>query len=340
MFRKVSSVIFVMIVFIAVSGNSGSAHAQAQKNALTNNRDGFSFHSGNQHFINVAETKLHYVEAGRGQAVVMIHGNAGYVQDFEFGTIDMLSNGFRAIAFDRPGHGLSDLPKSGHASVEEQAAILHQALGALGIKNPILVGHSWGAAVALAYGIQYPQETAGLVLLAPVAYNGGGHDSGFSKLLRTPILGDLSLGIAKPFIARRMLSDSLKEAFYPDAVPEEYQRAAEKVWLGRKQLKAFARDDLALDDSLRRLASRYQEMRLPVMIVTGDKDKVISAEQNAVRLHQAVAGSQLMVIKNGGHQIPETHPEAVLRAVEQLKDSLNNNERSEETASAMMLITP
>jgi pimeloyl-ACP methyl ester carboxylesterase len=337
MFRKVS---FAILAFIIVSGNSGSVRAQAQRTVFTNNGNGFSFHSGNQHFIDVAETKLHYVEAGRGQAVVMIHGNAGYVQDFEFGTIDMVSSGFRAIAFDRPGHGLSELPKTGHASVEEQAEMLHQALDELGIKNPILVGHSWGAAVALAYGIQYPQETAGLVLLAPVAYMGGGHDSGFSRLLRTPILGDLGLAIAKPFIARRMLSDSLKEAFYPDAVPEEYQKAAEKVWLGRKQLKAFARDDLALDDSLRRLASRYQEIRLPVMIVTGDKDKVISAEQNAVRLHQAMAGSQLMVIKSAGHQIPETHPEAVLRAVEQLKDSLNNNERIEETASVAMLITP
>jgi pimeloyl-ACP methyl ester carboxylesterase len=49
--------------------------------------------------------------------------------------------------------------------------------------------------------------------------------------------------------------------------------------------------------------------------VTGDSDLTVSPEQNAFSLHKVIAKSELVVIPHAGHQIPETHPEAVLRAV-------------------------
>jgi len=71
----------------------------------------------------------------------------------------------KIVAFDRPGHGQSQRPRHGDATVEVQASLLHDALKQLHIVRPIMVGHSWGGALALVYAITYPKEVAGLVLL-------------------------------------------------------------------------------------------------------------------------------------------------------------------------------
>src|SRR5438876_5539077 len=68
------------------------------------------FSAAGEHVVTVENLRVHYVESGTGRTVVLIHGNAGDVEDFEFGTIDRLSRDYRVLAIDRPGHGGSDRP--------------------------------------------------------------------------------------------------------------------------------------------------------------------------------------------------------------------------------------
>lgn len=267
-------------------------------------------------FVTAGNTKLHYVESGSGRPVVMIHGNAGDLHDFEFGTLDLLARTYHVIALDLPGHGLSKMPRKAKGTIQEQAVVLHQALTALGVKDPILVGHSWGGAVALAYALLYPHDISALVLLAPAAYSDHREDApGESLLRRLPFFSDFCIALFKPILARKLLKKSLKDAFSPDPVPEDYLKAAATVWLDRKHLKAFIRNDVMLDSSLQELSPQYQKIHAPVIIVTGDSDLTVSPQQNAFNLHKAITNSELVVIPHAGHQIPETHPEAVLRAV-------------------------
>lgn len=261
-------------------------------------------------------TKLHYVDSGNGRPVVMIHGNAGDLHDFEFGTLDLVARNYHVIAFDLPGHGLSKMPRQAKGTIQEQAVVLHQALTALGVKDPILVGHSWGGAIALAYALLYPHDISALVLLAPAAYSDHRHDAPLGLLLRLPVLSDVCIITLKPFLGRKLLKKSLKEAFSPDPVPAEYFKSAAAVWLDRKRLKAFIKEDVMVDSSLEELSPRYQKIQAPVVIVTGDSDLSVSPEQNAFSLHKVIANSELVVIPHAGHQIPETHPEAVGRAVD------------------------
>lgn len=246
----------------------------------------------------------------------MIHGNAGDLRDFEFQTLALLAHNYRAIAFDLPGHGLSKMPDKAKGTIHEQAVILHQAITALGIKNPILVGHSWGGAVVLAYALLYPEETSALVLLAPAAYSDNRNDAPAAYLLHLPLLSDICIAMLKPILGRRLLRKSLAEAFAPDPVPDDYFQAAANVWLDRKRLKAFIKEDLVLGSSLKKMSRQYPMIRRPVIIVTGDSDMSVSPQQNAFALHKAIANSTLIVIPHSGHEIPETHPEAVLRAVD------------------------
>src|SRR5689334_10206263 len=92
-------------------------------------------------FVTIDKLRVHYIERGKGPAVVMIHGNAGSTEDFEFGVIQALASNYRVIAVDRPGHGKSDRPTT--AKVEYQARLLHQVLSSLRVHEPVLVGHSW-----------------------------------------------------------------------------------------------------------------------------------------------------------------------------------------------------
>jgi pimeloyl-ACP methyl ester carboxylesterase len=245
----------------------------------------------------------------------LIHGNAGDLQDFDFGTRDLLARTFHVIAFDLPGHGLSKMPGNAKGTVQEQAVTLHEALTALGVKVPILVGHSWGGAIALAFALSYPQDISALVLLAPVAYSGTHQDMPAGFLLRMPVVSDICLALFKPILGRRLLKKGLKEAFSPDPVPKEYLKAVAAVWLDRKHLKAFIKNDATLDSSLQELSSRYQKIRVRVIIITGDSDQAVSPQQNAYNLHRAIVNSELLVVPRTGHQIPQKHPEVILSAV-------------------------
>jgi pimeloyl-ACP methyl ester carboxylesterase len=265
-------------------------------------------------FAAAGNLRLHYVEAGSGKTVVLIHGNAGDLRDFDFGALDLLAHNYHVIAVDLPGHGLSKIAAGAKGTVQEQAVTLHRALSSLGIKDPILVGHSWGGAVALAYALLYPQETSALVLLAPAAYADHRHDSPAGFLLRTPLLSDVCLALFKPLLGSRFLKQGLKEAFSPDPVPHEYLKAVAAVWLERKHLKAFIKHDAMTNSSLQELSPRYQEIIARVIIVTGDSDLAVSP-QHAFDLHQAIKNSRLVVIPRAGHEIPQKHPEVVLKAV-------------------------
>ena len=314
--KLTAKIILSAIILTACSAGTGiaSVAGKSQAEDLAKPSALYSilkWQAADQHFVTVESLRVHYIEAGRGRTVVMLHGNAGGVEDFEFGAVELLSSEYRVIAIDRPGHGSSDRPTRRAATIEYQAELLHRTLSNLGITQPILVGHSWGGALALAYVLKYPDEVSAMVLLAPAAYPDDGGNGLLRTMIRTPVVGDLSLLLGKPIVGHRMLKQALARAFFPQTVPDSYFKIARSLWLGRKQLKAYIEDEWALNDSLRKMSKRYSDIKLPVVIVTGDKDKIVSPQENAYRLQAAIPQSRLIELKNTGHEIPQTHPESI-----------------------------
>ncbi len=250
-----------------------------------------------EHFVTVDGLRVHYIESGTGPTVVMIHGNAGSVEDFEFGAMDLLASDYRVVAIDRPGHGGSDRP-AGKVTVEAQAKLLRRTLSRLGIHEPMLVGHSWGASLALAYALHYPGDVSAIVLLAPAAYPDAGGNRLLGATSKIPLIGDLSSVLGGVVI-----------------------KLADSLWLRRKQLKAYVEDETSLNDSLRKMGKRYQEIKIPVVIVTGDRDQIVSPDQNARLLHAAIPNSQLIELKDTGHEIPQTNPESIDTALSMISQS-------------------
>lgn len=297
------------------------SYATHNSNWLASIHDNAQCEQSKESYIEVDNTRVRYVEAGSGPVVVMIHGNAGSIDDFDLKAFGLLCRDHRVIALDRPGHGKSERSNGSKSSLTGQTRLIHDAVGQLGVTRPVIVGHSWGGSLALAYAVDFPNDVSAIVLLAPAAYEDGGGDEFMRGLIKTPVIGDMTLFVGRVFLGKHVLKKELNKAFYPDSVPDEYLDKAASTWLGHKQAKAFIDDEYSLNKDLNRISKHYHNIKIPVVIVTGDQDKVVVANDNAYRLKKTIAQSQMIELKNTGHQIPQTHPESVTDAVNMIQKS-------------------
>jgi pimeloyl-ACP methyl ester carboxylesterase len=268
-------------------------------------------------FINVDAARLHFVIKGSGRPVVLIHGNPGSCQDWAqlYGP---LAKHYCGFAFDRPGHGHSDRPNHRPITVDVQAQMLHTALRELNVVQPILVGHSWGGSLALAYALEFQEDISGMVLLAPAAYESDDGVSFLTKLPALPVIGDLINFIFTPLLGASVVREDLQKAFSPDPVPKHYLRQVLSEWTRPKKVKWYSVDDALLNTSLPTFTDRYSDIRVPVVIITGDSDLIVPAKENAHRLYGALPHAELVVLEKTGHQIPFTRPDAVVDAIDRI----------------------
>lgn len=266
-------------------------------------------------FVTVEDIRLHYVCKGSGKSIVLLHGNAGFLQDYSMTVLDRAMQEYHTCAFDRPGHGYSDRPSNEVATAEVQTRLLHIALRELGIKKPVLIGHSWSGALALLYALQYPDEISGIVLFGTVAYESDAISSPLGIIPQIPVLGDVLTSLLSVPFGGWFIKQRLILAYSPDSVPMNFLKVAQALWTRPHQVKAIAQDSTTIGTTLKALGTRYGNIRLPVVIVTGDSDELVKPEQHSYPLHKAIAHSKLIVLLNTGHEIPHTRPEAFMDAI-------------------------
>lgn len=273
-------------------------------------------------FVAIDGLRLHYVSLGAGIPVILIHGNAGFTYDFTLVMAELAAHGFKAIAFDRPGHGESERPSGIDTTVALQSDLIHQALQELGVENSIWVAHSWSALLVLHYALRYEAEVSGLVLLAPAVYPEEAEFTAPRSLIELPGLGDLILKLSSPFIDKE-IRRNLEKAFSPDKVPADYLELATTIWNRPGQVKAIIQDEAIYNPTAEGLSRRYDKIQSPTIIVTGDSDLEVDPERHAIPLHWELSHSELRVLPATGHMIPQTRPEAVLDAVEFIRAGLS-----------------
>ncbi|NRB01454.1 MAG: alpha/beta fold hydrolase, partial [Rhodobacteraceae bacterium] len=180
-------------------------------------------------FVEVAGRQVHYVQKGDGPDLVIIHGGAGSTRDYTFRFVDMVADRYRVTVFDRPGHGWSDQldPQytrsfTGKAeSLNEQADHLAKAADTLGVKNPILVGQSYGGAVVLAWALRHP--AAAVVTVAGVSHPWPGGQLGpLYRINGSALGGVLSVPLITAFPPKARVVATLDRVFAPNPVPDGY----------------------------------------------------------------------------------------------------------------------
>ncbi|RUX44160.1 alpha/beta hydrolase, partial [Mesorhizobium sp. M7A.F.Ca.US.014.04.1.1] len=111
--------------------------------------------------------RLHFIEAGTGMPLLLLHGNGSMAEDFKSsGVFDEAAKTYRVLAFDRPGFGRSSRSRTRRWSACDQADLIHAAAGRLGIKKYLVLGHSWGAWIALELARRHSSSVAGIVLVS------------------------------------------------------------------------------------------------------------------------------------------------------------------------------
>jgi pimeloyl-ACP methyl ester carboxylesterase len=270
-------------------------------------------------FIEVDGVGLHWIEQGSGLPVVFVHGAGGMVEDLLSSRFaPMVGAQYRLIAIDRPGYGHSDRPRADLAGPEAQARLLHRALAQLGVERPILIGHSWGGAMVLAYAEEFPADVAGLLVLAGWSHPAREAALWMAGLPAAPLIGGLMSRALAPALASGLAREIVAQLFAPEPVPDSFWDFPIELALRPSQLRANAEDLAALNPDVARLRRHYRQIALPVEILTGGADKIVNPAAHAFRLARAVPDAGFQVLTGVGHMLHHTQPEMVCAALERL----------------------
>jgi len=195
-----------------------------------------------------------------------------------------------------------------------QARLIHQALEELAVERPVLVGHSRGGNVALAYAMAYPDQLTGVVTLAAAPY--GGEIALHNRLLTVPVLGSLLAHTVYVPFGRGAVEAGLDAAFAPEGpAPPDYVDVYAAYELRPGQLLAHAQDQMRGKAAVDDMARRYQELSVPLVVVHGTADRNVPIEQ-ARRLHRAAPSSRLIAVDGAGHELMFLHPDVVTDAID------------------------
>jgi pimeloyl-ACP methyl ester carboxylesterase len=209
------------------------------------------------------------------------------------------------IAYDRPAFGLTERPLEWAGenpySQNSQAELALGLMDALNVKRAILVGNSAGGTISLLAGLQYPERIQSLILVDPAVYAGGG----------APQMKHLGQLIARQLQAQ--VPEIVRLAYHdPSQVTPEIMAGYMNPLNVENWDKALW--ELTAASSESGLAQRLPELNLPVLVITGDDDRIVPTEQS-VQLAGEIANAALVVIPQCGHFPQEERPAEFMQAV-------------------------
>lgn len=275
-------------------------------------------------FVSTTNCDIHYLKKGEGVPIVLLHGRDGTLQEFTLSILDDIAADYQVIALDRPGYGYSECKNLDSLTTQQQAKVINEALHALRIEDPIIIGHSYGGAVMLQYLLDYPDEVQGAISLAGVAYVDNPPSEGFFALPRYPVIGPLLTNSLVLPLGRILASNIYAQAFFPMETPKDYIETISSLYLRPKQFTATAHELSHMYDSVNAISVRYQEINTPVTILFGDKDQILDYKNDGERLDETLPNSTFNIIENGGHKIHFSHPDIILKALEALIQKIND----------------
>ena len=278
-------------------------------------------------FISVPTAHLHYVEAGADKksddrpSIILLHGSSGSSFDMMATLGHELAGAFHVVSFDRPGiaHSRNRISNHDMADPRRQAAAIYAAADEMGLKNPIIIGHSWGGAVATAYAMQYADAlTAALALGAPL-YPWRGRGNWYERLVTTPVIGQIFAHMVLTKYGLSKLDQGVQGNFVPEAPFDDYvQRTGLAIILRPRPFVANSVYSLALSAHLADMRRDYQDLDAPLLLMSGDSDQTVSAQIHSERLHGENPNTGLVIWRGAGHMVQHTRAEEIASIVTRL----------------------
>jgi len=265
-------------------------------------------------YLQVDGTRIRYIDVGRGAPVVLLHGLGASMYAWRRNLAAVAAAGFRVIAFDNRGFGLSDKPSAPYDNAA-YARLVIALMDSLRLTDAVLVGHSMGGAIAAQVAIEYPARVRGLVLVGSAGL--GAREPLLFRVARWPVLGPAALALrGRGFTARLLRStyydpgkvtEADVDQYYAPVAQPEYGRALRGV------LQQFR--FTALEGRLDRIAA-------PTLVLWGEEDRWVPMGLGRA-LAAGITRSAFVTVPRAGHSVQEEAPDEVNHLVIRfLKDGL------------------
>jgi len=239
-------------------------------------------------------TVVHYLEAGQGPALILVHGLGGSSAVWS-DDIDILARTYRVIAPDLPGYGKSDRPRADY-SIDYYATMLKEFIDALGESKVAIVGNSMGGWIAAVFTLNNPGKVSHLILV---------DSAGLHRETYPPISLNPSTKEEQKILLFAVYAD-------PSRVTE---RMINDQWEYRRDIRATVQATLdSLKTGMPLLDGRLTDIKIPTLIIWGKQDTLIPLEF-ARHFAKGIHGSKLVVIDKAGHLPQAEQPRAFCRAV-------------------------
>jgi pimeloyl-ACP methyl ester carboxylesterase len=242
-------------------------------------------------FVQLGDTRVRYVDVGKGPAVVLIHGFASSLETWT-AVIPALAAGHRVLALDLKGFGWTDRPP-GDYSPAAQAQLVLALMDSRGIDQAAIVGHSWGASVALAVALAAPKRVTRLALYDAWAYE---------EQLPTFFLWARAAGVGETLFSlfyHQRPDERLELAFYDpriitEKLVEDVERALRRPGTRAAALAAVRGQHYAA------VQKKYPTIAQPTLLLWGREDAVTTLPFGE-RLARELPHARLVVYPRCGH---------------------------------------
>jgi len=268
---------------------------------------------------------VHFVQMGEGPDVVLLHGAGGNLREFTFALAPALADRYRVTVFDRPGLGYTGHTDPRYAgaftsaadSPQEQATLLRAASNQLGLEQPVLVGHSFGGAIAFAWATAHSDEVAGVVSLAGVAMTWEGEVRPYYRVNGSAWGGGVISQFVTAYVSDEVVRNSIGSIFEPDPVPEGYaEHIGGPLAIRRDTFRSNARQVAGLKPHMAEIVPVYPELDLPVAFVHGDQDETIRIDVHTAPAAALLPNATVTILEGVGHMPHHADPAAVITAID------------------------
>ncbi len=244
---------------------------------------------------------MHYRETGPADAptVLLIHGFGASVHTWD-GWTQGLSDRYRVISLDLPGHGLTEAPEDYAPSMERFADDVQAFVEAKGLTRFVIAGSSMGGHVSATYALEHPDHTAGLILVGAAGFwDERINDTPFFfRLMTVPVVRDILRDADSSAFTRR----TLRAAFVDQSfATEEMVTRFTELSRGPGHRMIISRLMTRIRDQEYMTPERVAPLAaLPVLVMHGEQDYIVPAEFGR-RYHEAIPGSELVTWPGVGH---------------------------------------
>jgi pimeloyl-ACP methyl ester carboxylesterase len=243
---------------------------------------------------------------GEGPPIVLIHG-FGAALDWWDEIAPELAADHRVIRLDLIGHGGTEAPASGY-TIERQAKLVAAVLDKLGVGRAVVIGHSMGGEVAIAFAEANPARVERLVLIdSPPKPET--HFTLGTRLALTPVLGELLSRFTSDATIRRMLAQGFAPGF---PVPDKF--VADVKQLTYTAFRTAHNDSIAFETE-KPVFERLMALQPapPLLVVFGSRDALVAPE--SAKLYERVAGAKVVILDGPGHSPMVEAPKETLALI-------------------------